>query len=107
MDPSTAPWPPSPPGPVIFLRLGARNLLIVSSPSAAEECLMKNDVVFANRPRLLGGELYGYNFTNILWAPHGDLWRRLRRIAATEVLSPQRIGLLSHIRTDEIMFKEF
>ncbi|KAL8136429.1 hypothetical protein V2J09_002430 [Rumex salicifolius] len=90
-------------GPVILLRLGARNLLVVSSPSAAEECLTKNDVVFANRPRLLGGELYGYNFTNILWAPYGELWRRLRRIAATEVLSPHRISLLSHIRTDEIM----
>nr|TKR78881.1 cytochrome P450 family protein [Populus alba] len=40
-------------GPVILLQQGSRRLLVVSSPSIAEECFTKNDVVFANRPRLL------------------------------------------------------
>nr|BAU59407.1 cytochrome P450 81B80 [Fallopia sachalinensis] len=89
-------------GPVVFLRLGARKLLVVSSPSAAEDCLSKNDIVFANRPRIFAGDLFGYHFTNILWAPYGDLWRNLRRIAATELLSLHRIKLLSPIRANEI-----
>ncbi|KAI7740855.1 hypothetical protein M8C21_019744, partial [Ambrosia artemisiifolia] len=39
-------------GPVLFLRLGFRRVLLISSPSAAEECFMKNDIIFANRPHL-------------------------------------------------------
>ncbi|KAL8154020.1 LOW QUALITY PROTEIN: hypothetical protein V2J09_011780 [Rumex salicifolius] len=89
-------------GPVLLLHLGSRPLLVASSPAAAEDCLSKNDAVFANRPRLLGGEIFGYNYTNLLWAPYGDLWHSLRRMAATQVLSTHRLNLLRQIRADEI-----
>ncbi|KAL3655208.1 hypothetical protein CASFOL_000994 [Castilleja foliolosa] len=78
-------------GPVLLLRLGSRPVLIVSSRSAAEECFTKNDVVFANRPKLLAGKHMGYNYTSLVWAPYGDHWRNLRRIASIEVLSTHRI----------------
>ncbi|KAK3016883.1 hypothetical protein RJ639_005898 [Escallonia herrerae] len=65
-------------GPVL-LHFGSRPVLLVSSPSAAEECLTKNDVVFANRPRFLAGKHLGYNFSIIAWAPYGPHWRNLRR----------------------------
>lgn len=42
-------------GPVLYLRYGSRPVLIVSSPSAVEECFTKNDVIFANRPRTMAG----------------------------------------------------
>ena len=88
-------------GPVLLLRLGSRRVLIASSPSAAEECLVQNDVVFANRPRLLAGKHLGYNHTTIVWAPYGDHWRNLRRISSLEILSSNRLQALSHIRADE------
>lgn len=34
-------------GPVLLLHFGSRPVLLVSSPSAVEECFTKNDVVFA------------------------------------------------------------
>lgn len=89
-------------GPVVLLRFGCRSVLVVASPSAAEECLSKNDVVFANRPRLLIGKHVGYNHTSLAWAPYGDHWRNLRKIASLEILSTHRLQMLSDIRSDEV-----
>ncbi|KAJ6675896.1 CYTOCHROME P450 82C3-RELATED [Salix viminalis] len=89
-------------GPVILLQQGSRRLLVVSSPSVAEECLTKNDVVFANRPRLLIAKHLAYNSTSLVWAPYGDHWRNLRKIASIEVLSAYRLQMLSAIRLEEV-----
>ncbi|KAF3443538.1 hypothetical protein FNV43_RR13224 [Rhamnella rubrinervis] len=89
-------------GPVLHLQFGSRPVVVVSSPSAAQECLTKNDVVFANRPRLLAGKYLGYNYTSLAWAPYSDHWRNLRRISSLEILSSNRLQMLSHIRHDEI-----
>jgi cytochrome P450 len=89
-------------GPVLLLQLGSRRLLVVSSPSIAEECFTKNDVVFANRPRLLIAKHLAYNYTSLAWAPYGDHWRNLRRIVSIEVLSAYRLQMLSAIRLEEV-----
>ncbi|WOL02571.1 isoflavone 2'-hydroxylase-like [Canna indica] len=75
-------------GPVVLLRLGSRPVLVVSSASAAEECFTDHDLTFANRPRLLAGEILGYGCTTIAWAPYGPHWRNLRRLAAVHLFSP-------------------
>ncbi|MFS7950246.1 putative isoflavone 3'-hydroxylase [Helianthus anomalus] len=71
--------------PCLFLRFGSRNVLHVASSTAAKECLSKNDVVFANRPHLLSGKYFGYNYTSMPWAPYGDHWQNLRRISVVEI----------------------
>ncbi|KAK3016898.1 hypothetical protein RJ639_005913 [Escallonia herrerae] len=88
--------------PVLFLWFGSRLVLLVTSPEATEECFTKNDIIFANRPHLLLGKLLGYNYTSLAWAPYGDHWRNLRRIASLELLSSRRLQMLSHIRADEV-----
>ncbi|KAI3906762.1 hypothetical protein MKW92_001692 [Papaver armeniacum] len=57
-------------GPILFLRFGSKPAVIVSSPSLAEECLSKNDVIFANWPRLLIGKHLGQNYTTMAWASY-------------------------------------
>jgi cytochrome P450 len=89
-------------GPVLFMRLGSRPAIIVSSPTLAEECFTKNDIVFANRPRLLAGKHLGYNYTTLVWAPYGHHWRNLRRIASLELLSSNRLQMFYSIRVDEV-----
>lgn len=86
----------------MLLKLGSRRVLLVSSASAAEECFTKNDIVFANRPRLLAGKHVGRNYTSLVWAPYGDLWRNLRKIASLEILSSNRLQLLASIRAEEV-----
>ncbi|MQL98217.1 hypothetical protein Taro_030925 [Colocasia esculenta] len=87
---------------VLFLRLGTRRALVVSSPSAVEECFTVNDVAFASRPRSLASEILSYGRTTITNSPYGRLWRDLRRIATVEVLSTHRLQVLSAVRAQEV-----
>ncbi|KAL3652513.1 hypothetical protein CASFOL_002194 [Castilleja foliolosa] len=89
-------------GPILLLQFGSRRVLVVSSAAAAEECLTRNDVVFANRPRLLAGKHLGDNYTSLSWSPYGDHWRNLRKISSIEVLSTHRLQMLHPIRADEV-----
>ncbi|KAI7984567.1 Cytochrome P450 81E8 [Camellia lanceoleosa] len=89
-------------GPIFSLRFGSRLVVVVSSPSAVEECFTKNDVVLANRPRLIIGKYFGYNYTSIGASSYGDHWRNLRRLMALEIFSTSRLNGFLSIRRDEI-----
>ncbi|KAJ6810780.1 isoflavone 3'-hydroxylase [Iris pallida] len=89
-------------GPVLLLRFGSRPVLVVTSPSAAEECFTKNDIVFANRPHLLVGKYLGFDYSNLGSAPYGPLWRNLRRFSTLEIFSSARTAALSSLRMGEV-----
>ncbi|CAI9115916.1 OLC1v1016929C1 [Oldenlandia corymbosa var. corymbosa] len=90
-------------GDVLLLRLGVRKVLIVSSPSAAEECFTKNDIIFANRPKTMSAKHFSYNYTTMSVAPYGDYWRNLRRLAALEIFSPARMASFAATRKTELV----
>ncbi|XP_054787686.1 cytochrome P450 81E8-like [Prosopis cineraria] len=89
-------------GQIFSLWFGSRLVVVVSSPSAVQECFTKNDIVLANRPRLLIGKHISYNCTTVVFAPYGDHWRNLRRITALEVLSTHRLNKFLEMRRDEM-----
>lgn len=89
-------------GPVLFLEFGSRQVLVVSSPSAAEDCFTTNDIIFANRPKLLSGKYLSYHYSTLTWSPYGPHWRNLRKIASLEILSSNRIQMFTSIRYEEI-----
>ncbi|KAM3342116.1 cytochrome 81C13-like [Capsicum galapagoense] len=89
-------------GPILHLRLGCRNLLVVSSPSAVEECFTKNDIVFANRPPTMVGDKFSFNYKAVVWAPYGYLWRALRRLMVIELFSFNSLQKSSALRREEI-----
>lgn len=89
-------------GPILRLRFGSRLVLVISSPSAVDECLSKNDITFANRPRLPSLKHTSYNYTAIGSANYGPHWRNLRRITTIELLSTHRLQSLSDIRANEV-----
>ncbi|KAJ0024375.1 hypothetical protein Pint_08699 [Pistacia integerrima] len=89
-------------GPILHLRFGSKSILVVSSPSAVEECFTKNDIIFANRPRSSAGDHFTYNYTAFSWAPYGHLWRSLRRFSVVEVFSSNSLQKSSTILENEI-----
>ncbi|CAO2836576.1 unnamed protein product [Amaranthus hypochondriacus] len=90
-------------GPILSLRFGSRPVLLVSSPSAAEECLTKNDIVFCNRPSdFLTVKHLAYDYSSLSWAPYGPNLRNLRRIVNLELFSSHRLQTLDGIRSGEV-----
>ncbi|KAF5792265.1 putative oxidoreductase [Helianthus annuus] len=88
-------------GPILYLRFGTHRILLISSPSLTEECLIKNDIIFANRPRWLYGKILASNYTNLSWAQYGTHWRNLRRISTIEIFSTTRMNEFQEVRVEE------
>lgn len=90
-------------GPIMYLRFGCRHVLVVSSPSAAEQCLSDHaDVVFANRPASLATKYLSYNNTSLGFAPYGDHWRNLRRLTSTLIFSSVSLHRSAAVRNQEV-----
>ncbi|GJN23368.1 hypothetical protein PR202_gb11012 [Eleusine coracana subsp. coracana] len=92
-------------GPLMMLRLGQTPLVVASSKETARAVLKTHDTNFATRPKLLAGEIVGYEWADILFSPSGDYWRKLRQLCAAEILSPKRVLSFRHIREDEVKLR--
>ncbi|GMN34492.1 hypothetical protein TIFTF001_004708 [Ficus carica] len=89
-------------GAVFSLWFGSRHVIIISSPSAVEECFTTNDVVLANRPSLIMNKHVSYNNTTMAAAPYGDHWRNLRRIGTQDIFSSAQLNVFLRTRRDEV-----
>ncbi|CAL9163097.1 unnamed protein product [Musa hybrid cultivar] len=90
-------------GPLMLLRLGQVDVVVVSSREAAEEILKNQSVTFASRPKLLVTESILYGPNGIACSPYGPCWRQLRKLCLVELLSARRIRSFSSIRTEETL----
>ncbi|RCV34375.1 hypothetical protein SETIT_7G155100v2 [Setaria italica] len=87
---------------LMLLRLGSLPVLVVSSPRAAEAVLRTHDHVFASRPHSLVGEVVLYGPSDVGFAPHGDYWRRARKLITAHLLSARRVQSFRHAREGEV-----
>ncbi|PNT61828.1 cytochrome P450 71AV8 [Brachypodium distachyon] len=78
-------------GPLMLLRMGELPVVVASSAAAAREVLKTHDAAFATRPRTDTFHTMTRDGLGILFAPHGDHWRRVRKLCVTELLSPRRV----------------
>ncbi|XP_020194753.1 9-beta-pimara-7,15-diene oxidase [Aegilops tauschii subsp. strangulata] len=90
-------------GPVMYLRLGHVDTVVISSPAAAQEVLRDNSLTFASRPSLVVTEILCYGNTDIAFAPYGAYWRTLRKICMVELLSARKVRQFAPIRDSEIL----
>ncbi|RCV30505.1 hypothetical protein SETIT_6G100500v2 [Setaria italica] len=90
-------------GPVMFLRIGQIDTVVISSPAAAQEVLREKDVNFASRPSLVVSEIFGYGNLDIFFSPYGPYWRTLRKLCTVELLSGKMVRQLAPVRDDETL----
>uniref|UniRef100_J3LVQ9 Cytochrome P450 n=3 Tax=Oryza brachyantha TaxID=4533 RepID=J3LVQ9_ORYBR len=90
-------------GPVMFLRMGQVDTVVVSSVEAAQEVLRDKDVTFASRPSILLSEIACYGNLDVGFAPYGAYWRMLRKLCTVELLSAKMVRQLAPVRNDETL----
>ncbi|KAL5984796.1 hypothetical protein ACLOJK_038632 [Asimina triloba] len=89
-------------GPAVQVRLGSMRVLVISSWELTKECFTTNDKALAGRPTVEAGVIMGYNYAMLPLSPHDAYWRSLRKLTTLELLSPQRLESLKHIRLTEV-----
>ena len=89
-------------GPIMSLRLGQVPTIVVSSAQAAELFLKQHDAVFANRPMLLVWDHMVYGAKDVAFTPHGDYWRRVRKMCVIHLLSATKVAGFERLRRAEI-----
>ncbi|KAF5196026.1 Cytochrome p450 [Thalictrum thalictroides] len=89
-------------GPVIWLRLGAVNTMVVSSAEAAMEMFKNHDLAFADRKTNEATSVHNYDQGSMVFAEYGPYWRMLRRICTTELLTNNRINGTTNLRANGV-----
>ncbi|KAK1268732.1 Tyrosine N-monooxygenase [Acorus gramineus] len=85
---------------VACVRLGGTHVIVVDSPTIACEFLKKNDATFATRPVTMATK-HSSGFLTVAVNLWGEQWKKMRRVLASEVLSPARLKWLTNKRIEE------
>ncbi|CAM6036058.1 unnamed protein product [Sphagnum compactum] len=67
-------------GDVFMLRMGQRNLVVVSSPEVAKDVLHTQGVEFGSRTRNVVFDIFTGKGQDMVFTVYGEHWRRMRRI---------------------------
>ncbi|KAL5541418.1 hypothetical protein UlMin_043462 [Ulmus minor] len=67
-------------GSIFLLKLGSKNLVVVSDPELANQVLHTQGVEFGSRPRNVVFDIFTGNGQDMVFTIYGDHWRKMRRI---------------------------
>ncbi|THU53669.1 hypothetical protein C4D60_Mb10t16890 [Musa balbisiana] len=67
-------------GDILLLRMGVRNLVVVSSPALARDVLHAQGVEFGSRTRNVVFDIFTGKGQDMVFTVYGDHWRKMRRI---------------------------
>ncbi|WCJ41733.1 cytochrome P450 family 83 subfamily B polypeptide 1 [Euphorbia peplus] len=89
-------------GPLMSLKLGSLNVLVVSSAKIAEHVLKTHDLTFCSRPSFLGQQKLSYNGLDLAFAPYGSYWREMKKLCAVHLFNINRVLSFRPVREFEV-----
>ncbi|KAM0861788.1 hypothetical protein ACQ4PT_045645 [Festuca glaucescens] len=88
-------------GGLLFLQLGRRRTVVVSTAAAAADLYKNHDLAFASRVPSATVHKLSIGSNNVSFAPYGDAWRRSKKLAVVHLLSPRRANSSGPVRAAE------
>ncbi|XP_073035942.1 cytochrome P450 71A8-like [Primulina eburnea] len=88
-------------GPVFLLHFGSKPVFIVQSADVAKEIMKTNDLMFADKPTARITDKLFYNSKDILVAPYGEYWRKMKSMCILQLLNAKRVQSFHAIREEE------
>ncbi|XP_009142347.1 cytochrome P450 76C2 [Brassica rapa] len=90
-------------GPVMSLKFGSLNTVIITSPEAAKEVLRTHDQVLSWRSSTNSIRSINHHEVSVVWLPPSSArWRLLRKLSVTLLFSPQRIEATKALRLNKV-----
>ncbi|CAN1127219.1 Cytochrome P450 83B1 [Linum perenne] len=90
-------------GPLMSLKLGSAQVVVVSTAKMAEQVMKTHDLIFCNRPKpALGPQKLSYNYRDITFATYGDYWKEIRNLCMLHLFSANRVQSFRPIREYEV-----
>ncbi|KAK4420288.1 cytochrome [Sesamum alatum] len=85
-------------GPVVWLRIGSINTVVLLTAKAAAELFKNHDANFAERTITEVMKVHDFHKTALSLSPYGSYWRVMKRIMTVEMLVQKRISETEPIR---------
>ncbi|KAJ6381652.1 hypothetical protein OIU77_030344 [Salix suchowensis] len=85
-------------GPVIWLKLGYTNTLVIQSAEAAAELFKNHDVAFCDRKVPLVLTAHNYNQGSMAIGRYGPNWRMLRRLCSSKLMVTKQLDQTAVLR---------
>lgn len=89
-------------GSVFLLKLGSKNLTVVSDPELATQVLHTQGVEFGSRPRNVVFDIFTGNGQDMVFTIYGDHWRKMRRIMTLPFFTNKVVHHYSNMWEDEM-----
>lgn len=91
-------------GPIMHLQLGQISTVVVTCGKVAKEFFKNHDISIASRPdNIMAANVILYGPADMLFAPFGDYYKKLRRLFVMELMSPKRVQSYQSARYVETM----
>ncbi|PNT61827.1 ent-isokaurene C2-hydroxylase isoform X1 [Brachypodium distachyon] len=87
-------------GPLMLLRLGEVQTVVVSSAEAVALVMKTNDLTFSSRPSIPTMDILTCGGKGFAFAPYGDHWRQMRKVCIVELLSSKQVKRMEGIRAE-------
>ncbi|KAH6814470.1 cinnamate-4-hydroxylase [Perilla frutescens var. frutescens] len=84
-------------GDLFLLRMGQRNISVVSSPELAKQVLLTQGIEFGSRSRNIVFDIFTGNGQDMIFTEYGDHWRKMRRIVTVPFFTNK---VVQHYRAD-------
>ncbi|KAL8118090.1 cytochrome P450 84A1-like [Apium graveolens] len=87
-------------GGLFYLRMGAQDIVVVSTPDMARQILQTHQDQISNRPTSIALDYLSYGRANMAFADYSPWWRQMRKICVMKLFSRARVESWNSVRDE-------